>query len=82
MKAVFEEINGEYAVFLVEELGKTFHVNRVDLPEDAVNGDVFEVEIDFDNQLKLLEKLPDETMTRKASAQLKRKKLLERHSKK
>lgn len=82
MKAVFEEINGEYAVFLVEELGKTFHVNRVDLPEDAVNGDVFEVEIDFDNQLKLLEKLPDETMNRKASAQLKRKKLLERHSKK
>lgn len=82
MKAVFEEINGEYAVFLVEELGKTFHVDRVDLPEDAVNGDVFEVEIDFDNQLKLLEKLPDETMTRKASAQLKRKKLLERHSKK
>ena len=82
MKAVFEEINGEYAVFLVEELGKTFHVDRVDLPEDAVNGDVFKVEIDFDNQLKLLEKLPDETMTRKASAQLKRKKLLERHSKK
>ena len=82
MKAVFEEINGEYAVFLVEELGKTFHVDRVDLPEDAVNGDVFEVEIGSKDELKLLERLSKETKSRKASAQSKRELLLKRNSKK
>lgn len=82
MKAVFEEINGDYAVFIVEELKKSYHLDKADLPKNTVNGDIFEVEIGSKDELKLLERLSKETKSRKASAQSKRELLLKRNSKK
>lgn len=79
MKAVFEEINGDYAVFIVEELEKTYHLDEADLPKDTVNGDIFEVEIGSDDKLKLLKKLPEERQLREKSAKSKRELLLKRN---
>ena len=43
MKAVYEELNGEMAVFLVEELKRTVQIEQSKLPADARVGDSYEV---------------------------------------
>lgn len=78
MQAVFEEVNGVWAVFVVDEVAKTFHIKAADLPSDAETGDVFEVEIEADDQLKLGSKLPNERQRREQSARAKREALLKR----
>lgn len=82
MKAVFEELNGEIAVFLVEDLKRTVQVRRALLPEDARVGDIYEVEWNADEQLQLLEKLPKERERRENSARKKREELLKRNKEK
>jgi len=79
MQAVFEGVNGTWAVFVVDEVAKTFHIKAADLPSDAETGDVFEVEIAADDQLKLGSKLPNERQHREKSARAKREALL-KHS--
>ena len=78
MKAVYEELNGDLAVFIVDNVSKTFHVNAAELPKDAEPGDVFEVEIRMDEELKLGSKLPTERKRREQSARAKREALLKR----
>ena len=53
MKAVYEEKIGHLAVFIVEDLEKTFHIPLKDLPSNANTGDIFLVEV-LDNHLRLL----------------------------
>lgn len=77
VKAVFEEVNGDVAVFIVEEVKKTYHKSVSDLPTDAQVGDVFEVEIAGD-ELRLVEDLPAEKEARLKSNQAKREELLKR----
>jgi len=78
MKAVFEEINGEYAVFIVDNVLKMYHLSASKLPPSTKIGDVFEVEITEDDQLNLLNKLPEERMQREQAARAKREALLKR----
>ncbi len=82
MKAVFEELNGEIAVFLVEELRRTVQLERSNLPADAQVGDVYEVEWQGDAPLQLLQKLPKERQRREEAARKKREELLRRNKKK
>ncbi len=82
MKAVFEEVNGDIAVFLVEELKRTVSINQSKLPADARIGDIYEVEWNADAQLQFLNKLPDERARREASNRKKREMLLRRSRKK
>ena len=78
MKAVYEELNGDIAVFLVEELKRTGHIRQSNLPVDAQIGDIFEVEWNADAQLQFLNKLPDERAHREESVRRKREMLLRR----
>lgn len=78
MKAVYEELNGEIAVFLVEELQRTVPIKQSKLPADAHIGDIYEVEWNADAQLQFLNKLPDERARREESARRKREMLLRR----
>lgn len=82
MKAIYEELNGDIAVFLVEELKRTVSINQSKLPADARIGDIYEVEWNADAQLQFLNKLPDERARREASNRKKREMLLRRSRKK
>ncbi len=82
MKAVYEELNGDIAVFLVEELKRTVSINQSKLPADARIGDIYEVEWNADAQLQFLNKLPDERAHREESVRRKREMLLRRSRKK
>lgn len=77
MKAVFEELNGNVAVFVVDNLSKMYHVEAAKLPEGTREGDVFEVEVAGD-ELVILEKLPEEREHRLQANRLKREELLRR----
>ena len=77
MKAVFEELNGHVAVFVVDNLSEMYPVEAVKLPEDAREGDVFEVKL-ADDELVILEKLPEERERRLQANRLKREELLRR----
>lgn len=78
MKAVFEEINGELAVFIIDNIQKSYHLSVSQLPSDIEIGDVFEVEITENDQLKLLNNLPEERKKRQQAARKKREALLKR----
>ena len=78
MKAVFEEINGDLAVFIVDNIQKIYHLPTAQLPSDIEIGDVFEVEITKDDQLNLLNNLPKERIRREQTARTKREALLKR----
>jgi len=78
MKAVFEEINGDLAVFIVDHVQKTYHLPQSKLPKDIEIGDVFEVEIINENQLNLLNELPKERIRRERASRAKREALLKR----
>jgi len=78
MKAVFEEVNGDLAVFIVEDVEKTYSLSIDHLPKNANPGDIFEATIGADDQLNLLKKLPNERRQREQSAQSKREALLKR----
>lgn len=78
LKAVFEEINGDVAVFIVDDVQKPYFVSVSDLPDEITLGDVYEVEIAADEKLRLLKKLPKERKRREESAKSKREALLKR----
>lgn len=78
MIAVFEEVNGEYAVFLVEELSKTYHLHLSKLPSDANPGDLFKVGINAHDELELGQELKAERDRRQESNRLKREALKRR----
>ena len=61
-----------------EGKARVYDVAVSELPEGARIGDVFEVEVTWDGQLKLLENLPDDRDQRLAANRLKREKLLRR----
>ena len=77
MKAVYEELNGNLAVFIVDDIPKTYHMPVGRLPADAQVGDVFAVNVDG-HDITLLEKLPHEREARLKSARAKREALLKR----
>lgn len=77
MKAVYEELNGEIAVFIMDDIKKTYHKRVQQLPADAEVGDVFAVSVSGD-KITLIEKLPDEREARLKSARAKREELLKR----
>lgn len=77
-KAVFEELNGDMAVFIVDDVKKPYHITVSKLAEDVKLGDVFEVELADDESLKLGTKLPEERKRREDSSRAKREKLLKR----
>lgn len=81
MKAVFEEINGEMAVFIPDDLPKTYELPVTSLPESARMGDVFEVSVNEEDEIKLGERLPKEREKRERSAKRKREQLLKRSNK-
>lgn len=81
MKAVYEELNGDIAVFLVEDLNRTIQIRQSKLPADARVGDIYEVEWNADAQLQFLYKLPEERRRREDSARKKREALLRRSKK-
>lgn len=80
MRAVFEEVNGEYAVFLVEELSKTYSFQTSKLPRNATVGDVFEVRVDQDDTIEIIQNLPEERKQREESNRLKREALKRKSS--
>lgn len=75
MIAVFEEINGQYAVFLVEGPARKYHLHLSKLPEDANPGDLYRVLINDKNEIELGQKLREERDRRKESNRLKREAL-------
>lgn len=77
MKAVYEELNGEIAVFIMDDIKKTYHKRVQQLPADAEVGDVFAVSV-IGDKITLIEKLPDEREARLKSARAKREELLKR----
>ena len=77
MKAVYEELNGNSAVFIVDDIPKTYHLPLGELPADAQVGDVFAVKV-AGHDITLLEKLPHEREARLKSARAKREALLKR----
>ena len=77
MKAVYEELNGDMAVFIVDDVQKTYHMPVGKLPADAEIGDVYAVKV-IGNEIVLLEKLPHEREARLKSARAKREELLRR----
>jgi len=78
MKAVFEELNGDTAVFVVDEKKKPYYLDVSELPADISTGDVFEVEIAAGEALKLGDKLPAERKRREEVSRAKREELLRR----
>lgn len=78
MIAVFEEINGQYAVFLVEDSGQKYHLHQSKLPEDAKPGDLFGAIINDQNEIELGQQLREERDRRKESNRLKREALKRR----
>lgn len=78
MIAVFEEVNGQYAVFLVEDLSRTYDLHVSKLPPDASPGDLFKVVINESNEIELGQELRDERDRRKESNRLKREALKRR----
>lgn len=80
MIAVFEEVNGQYAVFLVEDLLEKYYLHVSKLPEDASPGDLFKVIINDHQEIELGEQLADERDRRKESNRLKREALKRRQS--
>ena len=78
MIAVFEEVNGQYAVFLVEESSKTYHLPVSLLPKDAQPGDLFEVIINAQNEMELGRELREERDRRKENNRMKREALKRR----
>lgn len=77
MKAVYEELNGEIAVFIVDDIQKNYHKRLEQLPADAEVGDVYRVSLEGDS-ITLIQKLPDERNARLKSARAKREELLKR----
>lgn len=80
MIAVFEEVNGQYAVFLVEDFSKTYHLHVSKLPKDASPGDVFEVGINEQDELEILQVLNEERDRRQELNRLKREALKRRQN--
>lgn len=80
MIAVFEEVNGQYAVFLVEDLSKKYHLHLSKLPEHSAPGDLFEIKINRNNEIELGRELRDERDRRKESNRMKREALKRRQS--
>ena len=76
-KAVYEELNGEIAVFIVDGISKIYHIPVSNLPADANLRDVYEVEVQG-AELHLIKKLPGERETRLEANRLKRAELLKR----
>lgn len=81
-KAVYEELNGDHAVFIVDDVKKPYHLDVSALPAGTSVGDVFEVTIAPDDSLTLGKKLPAERKQREASSRSKREQLLKRKKKK
>lgn len=80
MIAVFEEVNGQYAVFLVEDLSRKYHLHVSKIPLDANPGDLFKVSINEFNEIELGQQLRDERDQRQASNRMKREALKRRQS--
>lgn len=80
MRAVFEEVIGDLAVIIVEELSKTYHLPVSQLPIHAKPGDLFEVEITASDEIKLRHALKDEQERRKEKNRLKRQVLKRRRN--
>jgi hypothetical protein len=80
-KAVFEELNGDIAVFIVDDVKKPYHLDVSELPAGILVGDVFEVELASDQTLKLGEILPEERKRREEVSRSKREQLLKRKRK-
>jgi hypothetical protein len=78
MKAVLDEMNGEVAVFVLDEVKEIFHEAKADLPADTKVGDVFEVQVRQDGQYELGQKLSEERQRRENSIRAKREQLLKR----
>ena len=76
-KAVYEELNGEMSVFIVDGISKIYHIPVSNLPADANLRDVYEVEVQG-AELHLIKKLPGERETRLEANRLKRAELLKR----
>lgn len=81
MKAVFEELNGDLAVLLIEDLEKTYVLHKDKLPEDAKIGDIFQVYFNYAAELQFARKLVEERLSREESNRLKREKLKRRSQK-
>ena len=80
MIAVFEEVNGQYAVFLVEEYSKKYHLHVSKLPKDTYPGDLFEVTINAQNKIELVQELKEERDRRKKNNRMKREALKNRQN--
>lgn len=78
MIAVFEEINGQYAVFLVEALSRKYHLHLSKMPPDANPGDLFKVTINERDEIDLGQQLRGERDRRKESNRMKREALKRR----
>lgn len=81
MKAVFEEVNGEYAVLLLEELKRTYSIPQKELPSGAKIGDIFEVELTAQNEIQFQRKLLKERSLRENGNRAKREALKRRSRK-
>lgn len=81
MKAVFEELNGDIAVFVVDDVSRAYYLDVAELPKGSATGDVFAVEIVDDEKLILSDKLPAERERREKSSRAKREELLKRKNK-
>lgn len=81
MKAVLDEINGEIAVFALDEVHDIFYKATDELPAGTTVGDVFEIH-PLENGLYYLgKKLPAERAKREKSNRAKREALLKRSRK-
>lgn len=78
MKAVYEERNGDVAVFVADDEAKVYNLAVSKLPDGVQIGEVFEVAVAADGALELLERLPDERARRLEANRLKREELLRR----
>lgn len=78
MIAVFEEVNGQYAVFLVEDLSRKYHLHLSKMPLDANPGDLFNVIINERDEIVLGRQLRDERERRKERNRIKREALKRR----
>jgi len=80
MKAVFEELNGDTAVFVVDDRKEPYYLDVSELPKNISTGDVFEVDLKTDGTLKLGDKLTDERKRREEASRAKREELLKRNN--
>lgn len=78
MIAVFEEVNGQYAVFLVEDLAKNYHLHLSKMPPNANPGDLFKVSINEQDEIELGQQLRDEKERRQERNRMKREALKRR----